>query len=198
MPINSLLNLITYNKKMLWLILLCNILGTLYGYIWYGGQLSVTDWRYKIFVPDSPTASLFLCIVLIAYLFDKNLPIIEALAFVTLIKYGIWAVIMNIIMFIQYDNITIVGCMLIMSHGIMALEAFLFYRRFKITLVGFIVTMIWAFHNDIIDYVFMQYPYYDFIESHLASVAYLAFWLSVIPLLLYLIRLKQCKTFDHS
>ena len=44
----------------------------------------------------------------------------------------------------------------------------------------------------------MQYPYYDFIESHLASVAYLAFWLSVIPLLLYLIRLKQCKTFDHS
>ena len=77
MPINSLLNLITYNKKMLWLILLCNILGTLYGYIWYGGQLSVTDWQYKIFVPDSPTASLFLCIVFVTISLLDKLEIID-------------------------------------------------------------------------------------------------------------------------
>ena len=46
--------------------------------------------------------------------------------------------------------------------------------------------MIWVFHNDIIDYVFMQYPFYDFIASHIEAIAYLAFWLSVIPLVLYL------------
>ena len=81
----------------------------------------------------------------------------------------------------------------------MAVEAFVFYPRFKISISAFIIAMIWVFHNDIIDYVFMQYPYYDFIASHIEGVAYLAFWLSIIPLILYLnlTRFEKDKIFDH-
>jgi len=199
MNMNTLWQLIIYNKGMLYFLLVCNLLGTIYGYIWYGSQISITQWQFIPFVPDSPTASLFLCIAIAGLIIGKNLPIIEALAFVSLIKYGVWAVIMNIILFIQYDMITITGCMLILSHGIMAIEAFIFYPRFKVTIVAFFITMVWVFHNDIIDYVFMQYPYYDFIASHVESIAYLAFWLSIMPLVLYLslTRFKKDKIFDH-
>ncbi|MDN6742762.1 MAG: DUF1405 domain-containing protein, partial [Staphylococcus equorum] len=64
---------------------------------------------------------------------------------------------------------------------------------------AFTIAVIWVFHNDIIDYVFMQYPYYDFIANHVEGIAYLAFWLSVIPLALYLnlTRFKKDKIFDH-
>lgn len=199
MNIYSLWQLIIFNKRMLYFLLICNLLGTIYGYIWYGSQMSITPWYFIPFVPDSPTASLFLCIAILGLIVNQNIPIIEALAFVTLIKYGVWAIIMNIILFIQYDMITITGCMLILSHGIMAIEAFIFYPRFKVTMLSFFVAMGWVFHNDIIDYVFMQYPFYDFIESHIGSIAYLAFWLSVIPLVLYLslTLFKKDKIFDH-
>jgi len=184
MNMNTLWQLIIYNKGMLYFLLVCNLLGTIYGYIWYGSQISITQWQFIPFVPDSPTASLFLCIAIAGLIIGKNLPIIEALAFVSLIKYGVWAVIMNIILFIQYD---------------MAIEAFIFYPRFKVTIVAFFIAMVWVFHNDIIDYVFMQYPYYDFIASHVESIAYLAFWLSITPLVLYLslTRFKKDKIFDH-
>lgn len=123
---------------------------------------------------------------------------IEALAFVTLVKYGVWAVILNIIMFIDMDQVSLSGLMLIMSHGIMAIEAFFFYPRFKFSIIGLVVAMLWVFHNDVIDYVFLQYPYYPIIEENLESIAYLSLWLSAIPLILYyaMARLNVNKIFD--
>ena len=90
-----------YNRKFLVLLLIANFLGTVYGYIWYGGQLSVTPWYFYPFVPDSPTATLFLCILIVLILLNKKFGLIDALAFTTLIKYGLWAVIMNIWNFID-------------------------------------------------------------------------------------------------
>ncbi|ORN94461.1 hypothetical protein B8A12_01900, partial [Staphylococcus aureus] len=48
-----------YQRSWLMMLLICNILGMIYGYIWYGEQLSHTPWHFKIFVPDSPTAILY-------------------------------------------------------------------------------------------------------------------------------------------
>ena len=48
-------------------------------------------------------------------LFNKRSAILNALAFVTLIKYGVWAVIMNILMFVEQGEVTINGIMLIVS-----------------------------------------------------------------------------------
>lgn len=62
-------------------------------------------------------------------------------------------------------NITIMNVFLIMSHGIMAIEAIYFYPRLKIRISGLLVAMIWVFNNDYMDYVLNKYPYYDFIEQ---------------------------------
>lgn len=184
-----------YQRSWLMMLLICNILGMIYGYIWYGEQLSHTPWHFKIFVPDSPTAILFLVISISMILIQKQNSIIDALAFVTLFKYGIWAVIMNILFIIEQGDITVNGLILMFSHSIMAVQAIYFYPRFKRSMIGISVAMIWVFLNDYIDYFHLQFPYYDFITTHVWQIGVLSCCLSVFGLLLYieLNKLLKCK-----
>lgn len=73
--------------------------------LWYGGQLKQTPPYFLLFVPDSPTASMFFVLVLIAFLLKKNWPIIESLAIVILFKYGIWTVVMNILVLLVMGSL---------------------------------------------------------------------------------------------
>ena len=173
-----------FNRIFLVFLLICNIAGTIYGYIWYGGQLSITPWYFFPFVPDSPTATLFLSILICLILFNKKFGLIDALTFTTLIKYGVWAVIMNIWNFIDMGFVSWIGLMLIASHAAMALMAFMFIPYIEIKPWHFYVTAIWLFHNDFIDYVYMQYPRYGNLHPHVTEIGYLAFWLTVIVLVL--------------
>ncbi|HGH5021119.1 TPA: DUF1405 domain-containing protein [Staphylococcus aureus] len=184
-----------YQRSWLMMLLICNILGMIYGYIWYGEQLSHTPWHFKIFVPDSPTAILYLVISISLILIQKQNSIIDALAFVTLFKYGIWAVIMNILFIIEQGDITVNGLVLMFSHSIMAVQAIYFYPRFKRSMIGISVAMIWVFLNDYIDCFHLQFPYYDFITTHVWQIGVLSCCLSVFGLLLYieLNKLLKCK-----
>ncbi|CUD15677.1 DUF1405 domain-containing protein [Staphylococcus aureus] len=184
-----------YQRSWLMMLLICNILGMIYGYIWYGEQLSHTPWHFKIFVPDSPTAILYLVISISLILIQKQNSIIDALAFVTLFKYGIWAVIMNILFIIEQGDITVNGLVLMFSHSIMAVQAIYFYPRFKRSMIRISVAMIWVFLNDYIDYFHLQFPYYDFITTHVWQIGVLSCCLSVFGLLLYieLNKLLKCK-----
>ncbi|QIH78494.1 DUF1405 domain-containing protein [Macrococcoides canis] len=183
------------NKKFLIFIILCNIVGTIYGYYWYLGQLKQTKWYFMPFVPDSPTASLFLVIALTAIVWNRHLPLIEVLAFVTLIKYGVWAVVMNILVFITLDEVTAMGMMLIISHAIMAIQALLFVPLFRASLLSIGIASIWVFHNDVIDYVYMQYPVYSMLSDYIQHIGYFSFWLSVVSFALLFI-VKRDKIFD--
>ncbi|HDS1871372.1 TPA: DUF1405 domain-containing protein [Staphylococcus aureus] len=195
MTINTFWQYTLYQRSWLMMLLICNILGMIYGYIWYGEQLSHTPWQFKIFVPDSPTAILFLVISISLILIRKQNSIIDALAFVTLFKYGIWAVIMNILFIIEQGDITVNGLVLMFSHSIMAVQAIYFYPRFKRSMIGISVAMTWVFLNDYIDYFHLQFPYYDFITTHVWQIGVLSCCLSVFGLLLYieLDKLLKCK-----
>lgn len=195
MTINKLWQYTLYQRSWLMMLLICNILGMIYGYIWYGEQLSHTPWQFKIFVPDSPTAILFLVISISLILIQKQNSIIDALAFVTLFKYGIWAVIMNILFIIEQGDITVNGLVLMFSHSIMAVQAIYFYPRFKRSMIGISVAITWVFLNDYIDYFHLQFPYYDFITTHVWQIGVLSCCLSVFGLLLYieLNKLLKCK-----
>lgn len=195
MTINTFWQYTLYQRSWLMMLLICNILGMIYGYIWYGEQLSHTPWQFKIFVPDSPTAILFLVISISLILIRKQNSFIDALAFVTLFKYGIWAVIMNILFIIEQGDITVNGLVLMFSHSIMAVQAIYFYPRFKRSMIGISVAMTWVFLNDYIDYFHLQFPYYDFITTHVWQIGVLSCCLSVFGLLLYikLNKLLKCK-----
>ncbi|HCV7198414.1 TPA: DUF1405 domain-containing protein [Staphylococcus aureus] len=195
MTINTFWQYTLYQRSWLMMLLICNILGMIYGYIWYGEQLSHTPWQFKIFVPDSPTAIFFLVISISLILIRKQNSFIDALAFVTLFKYGIWAVIMNILFIIEQGDITVNGLVLMFSHSIMAVQEIYFYPRFKRSMIGISVAMTWVFLNDYIDYFHLQFPYYDFITTHVWQIGVLSCCLSVFGLLLYieLNKLLKCK-----
>lgn len=178
------LNQILLHRQFLILLFIVNLLGTIYGYIWYESQLKITPLVFIPFVPDSPTASLFFTIFLFFFIFNKNVPYIEALAVTTLFKYGIWAVIMNIFTLIVNGSLDWQGYMLIASHGAMAVQGLLYIPYYKIKLKHLTVAGIVLLHNDIIDYVFGMMPIYSSLTDYMKEIGYFTFWLSILTIII--------------
>ncbi|PZX07692.1 putative membrane protein YpjA [Psychrobacillus insolitus] len=170
---------ILYNKSFMWLLFFVNLLGSIYGYIWYESQLSTTEPKFLLFVPDSPTASLFFTLALFAWLLKMNWKLIEALALITLVKYGLWAVVMNVWTYFETGSIGWMGWMLVASHFAMALQAILYIPFYRFTWVHILIAAIWTLHNDVIDYVFDQMPIYRSLNEYANVIGYFTFWLSI-------------------
>lgn len=178
------MNLLSYLEKrwFIWVLFIINILGTIYGYIWYKYQLVETPPKFLIFVPDSPTASLFFVFVLGAFLLNKNWPLFEALAMITLFKYGVWAVVMNVLTLTITGSLHWTGYMLIVSHGAMAIQGLLYAPYYRFKLWHLVVAGIWTLHNDVIDYVFSMMPWYGVLSNYMPQIGYFTFWLSILSI----------------
>ena len=173
------IKLVLFNKTFMWLLFIVNLFGTIYGYIWYESQLSQTEAKFLLFVPDSPTASLFFTIALFAWLLKRNWKIIEALALITLVKYGLWAVVMNVWTYVENDYLGWMGWMLVASHFAMAIQAILYIPYYRFTWIHIIIAAVWTLHNDVIDYVFDQMPVYSSLYKYADQIGYFTFWLSI-------------------
>ncbi|MDQ0158476.1 DUF1405 domain-containing protein [Alkalibacillus salilacus] len=183
------------DRRLLVFLLIVNFFGTIYGYIWYQPQLEITSTVFIPFVPDSPTASLFFVIVLVGFLIGRHFGYVEALAMVTLFKYGVWAVVMNILTYFNGQEVGIMSLMLIVSHGAMAIQALLFAPFYKIEWRHLIVAAIWTLHNDIIDYVYGQMPMYSTLTEYEQHIGYFTFWLSLLSItLVYFLCIKRTQT----
>ena len=178
----AMIRYILLNKRFLIALFLINLVGTIYGFIWYESQLAITPPIFLIFVPDSPTASLFFTIFLFFFLFKKNTPYIEALAIITLFKYGVWAVVMNLLTLIVDGSLGWQGYMLMASHGAMAIQGLLYAPFYKIQRKHIFVAAIWTLHNDVIDYVFGMMPIYASLIEYRNEIGYFTFWLSMISI----------------
>ncbi|WP_163537645.1 DUF1405 domain-containing protein [Gracilibacillus sp. YIM 98692] len=168
-----------FHAHTLKLLFFINLIGTIYGYYWYMSQLQNTPFIFIPFVPDSPTASLFFTIFLFFYLRGNNIPLIEALAAVTLIKYGIWAVVMNLLTLIISGQLSPAGYMLMISHGAMALQACLYSPLYRFKWYHLAIAAVWTLHNEIIDYVYDMMPVYGSLTSYSDHIGYFTFWLSI-------------------
>lgn len=202
------------HRSVLWLLFLINGLGTVYGFIWYGNQIESTlttmeSWLV-LFVPDSPTASLFFTLALLGIIWTRSsdgtkikrpnavMRWIEAMAAVTLVKYGIWAVFMIFAGAFRGDELVWQDWMLVVSHLGMALEAILFTRFFSFGLGALVLVSIWTISNDIIDYTFNVFPW---LPKQLAGDMHWIPWFTfalgcvsiVTILLLSLKRIKDVK-----
>lgn len=173
---------ILLNKRFLIALFFVNLVGTVYGFIWYQHQLAVTPPIFLIFVPDSPTASMFFTIFLFFFIWNVNVPYIEALAMITLFKYGVWAVVMNILTWVTTGSLGWEGYMLIASHAAMAIQGLLYAPFYKIKMKHIVVAAIWTLHNDIIDYVFGMMPMYSNLTQYMDKIGYFTFWLSILSI----------------
>lgn len=179
------------HKSFLWILLFVNLFGTVYGYDWYMWQLEITEPKFWIFVPDSPTASLFFTLAIIGWLIGRNFKLIEALALITLVKYGLWAVVMNLLTMFEQGSLDPVGWMLIGSHFAMAVQAILYNPLYRFKFKHVVIAGIWTLHNDVIDYVFGQMPIYHDLMKHMQQIGYFTFWLSIACIALAYISLKK-------
>ena len=186
------------SRPFLWLLFVVNLLGTIYGYIWYGNQLVYTAnnhplWQL-IFVPDSPTASLFFTIVLLYLLFPPRQPsrlgrgirmLIEALAAATSVKYGIWAVAMIFAGYAQGNTLGWQDWMLVGSHLGMAAEVLLYVRFMTFGRVALVAAGGWLLLNDTLDYTYGIYPWLPrVLEDDLTAIQWFTIGLSVFSVLL--------------
>ncbi|MBU8907265.1 DUF1405 domain-containing protein [Desertibacillus haloalkaliphilus] len=177
----------------LFIVFLINLFGTIYGYWWYKDQLAITPAHFYLFVPDSPTASLFFLFVLAMFFVRKNWPLMEAFAAVTLIKYGIWAVVMNMAAGVAGTSLNWQHYMLIFSHLGMAVQALLYAPYYRIKVWHLVVVAIWTLHNDVIDYVFGMHPWVaGSLHEFVPHIGYFTFWLSILSLTtVYLVAIRS-------
>ncbi|ADP32760.1 DUF1405 domain-containing protein [Bacillus atrophaeus] len=185
-------------RPMLLLVLAVNFLGTVYGYYWYLPQLLETPARFLVFVPDSPTATFFFLFVLLSFLMKRNAKLFEALALVTLVKYGLWAVGMNLLVLFVTGELPWQGYMLIGSHFAMAVQGVLYSPYFRFRLWHLVLAAIWTLHNDVIDYLFGMMPQYSMLSDYMTYIGYATFWLSLfsIALAYYLVVSKKQMKLD--
>lgn len=185
-------------RQMLWLLLIVNGLGTLYGFQWYGWQIMHTieqkaAWLV-LFVPDSPTASLFFTLTIGYLLIDhyREKPreglmymtirgLVEAMAVITSIKYGIWAVAMIVLGTVQGDAFQWQHAMLITSHVGMAVEALLYARFLTYRSHHIVIIALWTLGNDQIDYRYGVFPSLSFpgLDKLLPAIKFYTIMLSV-------------------
>lgn len=193
------------NRYFLWLLFWCNALGTIYGYIWYGDQLEYTLaqqplWQI-VFVPDSPTASLFFTLSLLwilykpkSMLLNRIGHVVQALAVVTSVKYGVWAVSIIFAGWMQGGAQNWQDWMLIASHSAMAIEALLYVRFFGFRWGALVIAALWTLLNDTMDYTYDIFPWLPAsLMDHLDGVRNFTVGLTLVSILCAWLALRQAK-----
>src|SRR5699024_6166159 len=168
--------------------------GTIYGYLWYAGQLAITQAVFILFVLDSLIATLFFTFFLIFFIFIENALFIEVFVLISLFSFGSWAVAMNILTLIVNGELPWEGYMLIVSHGAMAIQGLIYLPYYKIKLKHLTVAGVFLLHNEIIDYVYGMMPIYSSLSAYQNEIGYFTFWLSIFTLILIYQLLKKFNT----
>ncbi len=182
-----------FQRRFLVMLLIINLLGSLYGFYWYRYQLVETKWYYLPFVPDSPLSSSLFTLALLLILLEKRNSLLELLAYLWVIKYGLWAVIINL----NYGYLNPAGFgfenwMLTFSHLGMAVEGFLFLRHLKFPKVQLWMMILWLAINDFVDYSLGQHPWL-FDERQLSLAGSSAVVLSLLVVVISFFYLNQKK-----
>ncbi|TJY44326.1 DUF1405 domain-containing protein [Cohnella pontilimi] len=181
------------SPSLLWLMMLIYIPGTVYGYYWYKDQLIATwqehpHWQI-VFVPDSPTASLWFALAVLWLWLSPDRPrgnwvagvrgVIEALGVVTSVKYGIWATAIIFAGYAQGSSLDAASWMLIIGHSAMAVCALLYARFFRFGGMALLAAAAWTFLNDTVDYTFHVFPYLPYqLDDDLTAICIFTFLLT--------------------
>jgi uncharacterized membrane protein YpjA len=146
-----------------WAIVAVNLLGTLFGFWYYGVhpfsdpvvqlQLSTEPLVMWPFVPDSPVATLFIALSLASWKLGRGREWLHALAFFGCIKLGAWTpfVLLAFVEQFSYNHWAMYN-FLFWSHLAMVAQAFVVHRYAEFTVRGVAVALLWYGLNDVVDY----------------------------------------------
>lgn len=168
---------ILFKRKVISAIILTNLSGTLFGFYYYSHLLASTSVKLWPFIPDSPLATLMMAISLILYLRGRQSALIDLLAFIGNIKYGLWTpfVLIHMREGFLYGTSTLMYVFLLISHLLMAVQALMVLEYSDFSLKHVVIVGAWFGLNDIIDYsygIHAELPGVAGLTSTTALVAY--------------------------
>jgi uncharacterized membrane protein YpjA len=137
--------------KFLFLLIIVNLIGSLYGFYWYKDQLAKSPVFLWPFIPDSPTASALFTIVLCFYLVKSPKTLLTLIACGWLVKYGIWAAVINTHFLLTGGDYTFANFHLTVSHLGMAAEGILFAANIRISKAHGILLLVLMVLSDVVD-----------------------------------------------
>ncbi len=173
---------ILFHPLFIRIIIVINLLGSIYGYYWYREQLANTPFIYWIFTPDSPLSTTLLALSLLFLLYGKRTPCLSYLACATTIKYGLWAVFVNSHYWYISGQWHWQEVMLMLSHLGMAVEGFLYLLYLLPDFKVWGVISLWLIFNDYVDYVWKLHPYL-YLEEQLPTVEFFTYGLTAFIIL---------------
>jgi uncharacterized membrane protein YpjA len=135
------------------LVAVVNLVGTAFGFWYYLPQFGLEPAVMWPLVPDSPTATLFIALALLAWRVGRASEYLTALAFFGCIKLGLWTP--YVLVAFKADFSYLHWAMynfLFWSHLAMALEAFLLHRIGDLPVRAVALAAFWYGLNDLVDY----------------------------------------------
>ena len=141
--------------RLVWLLVAVNLVGTAFGFWYYGPPLSETPLYMWPIVPVSPLATLYMALSLSLWRLGYAGPVtqlVHVLAFVGCLKYGLWSVYVQL--FIEGPTYLhlLLWQFLIWSHVGMVIQAFLVQRYATFSLPAIGVAAAWYATNDLFDF----------------------------------------------
>lgn len=143
----------------LWIgLVIVNLLGTAYGFYFYGDQFRQTSMLLWVFVADSPLSTLGIAAAILWRKLGEGNSYLDAYAFMANLKYGLWTVAVLLIYFGGYTaaNSTPLYIFLLLSHLGMAAQAFLIS---DIDLRAVLSIGVFFAANDFLDYFIGIHPF---------------------------------------
>jgi uncharacterized membrane protein YpjA len=132
-----------------------NILGTIFGFIYYRYMFGLTPWYFWPVVPDSPGSTLLFAIALILLYFGKKKDWLSFLACVSTIKYGLWTIFV-ILYFPEHFLAPAVKnfyYLMIFLHFGMVIQPVILVHTIEKKRKYLLIALVWFFTNDFFDYV---------------------------------------------
>ena len=165
--------------RLAWPVAIVNLLGTLFGFWYYAGQpldLAPPLLRGQLgaapavaypLIPDSPVATMFIGLSLIAWRLDIDAEPLHMLAFFGCIKLGLWTPYVQLVLNGSAGIVPWLYWFLILSHAAMAVEAFLIHRYATFSVGSVAVALAWYGFNDVVDYFWpvLEGPHHTWLRA---------------------------------
>jgi len=169
--------------RLAWPIALVNLVGTVFGFWYYagrpadlappllGGQLGVAPPAAYPLIPDSPVATMFIGLSLVAWKLDFEAEPLHALAFFGCIKLGLWTPFVQLVVNGLGTLPLWLYWFLVLSHLAMAVEAFLIHRYAAFSVPAVAVALAWYGVNDVVDYFVpvLEGPHHTWLRAELVG-----------------------------
>lgn len=136
-----------------WVVVAINLVGTAFGFWFYRFQFSIEPLVMWPFVPDSPTATLFIAASITAWKLGHRQAWLDALAFVGCLKLGVWTPFVLLVYFDGWSYLhPAMFNFLFWSHLGMVVQGFVIHRYSDFRIGPVFVAVLWYGTNDIVDY----------------------------------------------